>query len=112
MIFSWYFYPFATLGAEQCLRLYDTGTRIRCQQLGIPTTIPTKKGKAKQTTFHDNVKSLVKHGSIRKADEKRWDSIRELRNWGSHPERQSILDPGEAQGILSVVVKLLNELFR
>jgi hypothetical protein len=112
MIYSWYFYPLATLGAGQCFRLYDTGTRIRCEQLGIPTKIPTKGGIKRDTSFKDNIDSLLKHGAIRKADEKRWKSIRELRNWASHLERQPILDPGEAQTILAVVVELLNDLFR
>lgn len=59
MIFSWYFYPLATLGTEQCFRLYDTGTRIWCQQLGIPTEITTKKGGTKDTTFKVNIDSLI-----------------------------------------------------
>ncbi len=112
MIYSWYFYPLATLGAEQCFRLYDTATRIRCEQLGIPTKAVTKKGVEKDIPFGENIKSLVKRGIIQEADQFRWDAIRELRNSSSHPGRQTILTPGDAQMILRVVVELLNDLFQ
>jgi len=112
MIYSWYFYPLATLGAEQCFRLYDTGTRIRCGQLGISTKTVTKKGVEMDAPFSANVKSLMKKGIIQETDQYRWDAIRELRNSSSHPERQTILAPDDAQTILCVVVELLNDLFR
>ncbi len=101
MIYGWYFYPLLTLGVEQCYRLLDTGTRIRCKQLGIPTA-----------SFKKNMEALMKHGAIPEADGIRWDAVRKLRNSSSHPERQSIYDPGQAQETLALVVDLLNDLFR
>jgi len=109
MIYGWNFYPLLTLGVEQCYRLLDTGTRVRCNQLGILTK---KNGGKGNTSFKENTDALMKHGLISKADEIRWNAVRNLRNWSSHPERQSLFDPGQAQGILLTTVNFLNDLFR
>jgi hypothetical protein len=103
MIYGWNFYPLLTLGVEQCCRLLDTGTRIRCKQLGIS---------AGNAPFKQNIDALIKLGIVSKNDEVRWNAVRSLRNLSSHPERQSLFDPGQAQGTLSLVVEFLNDLFR
>jgi hypothetical protein len=109
MIYGWNFYPLLTLGVEQCYRLLDTGTRIRCNELGIPTK---KKGGKGNTSFKENTDALMKHGIISKTEEIRWNAVRGLRNESSHPEQQSIFRPGQAQETLAVVVEILNDLFR
>jgi hypothetical protein len=111
MIYSWYFYPLATLGAEQCFRLLDTGTRIRCKQVGLPIKVKNKKGKEIDTRFAENVESLMKKGIISKTDKAHWDASRALRNFSSHPNRQTIFDPGQAQNILKLAGDFLNTLF-
>jgi hypothetical protein len=112
MIYGWYFYPLLTLGVEQCYRLFDTGTRTRCNQLGIATVITKKNGDKRDTTFKENTDTLIKCGTLSEVDERRWDAVRNLRNWSSHPERQSLYDPGQAQGTLVLTVDFLNDLFR
>jgi hypothetical protein len=112
MIYGWYFYPLLTLGIEQCYRLLDTGTRIRCNQLGIPTVVTKKNGDKRSTSFKENTDALIKRGIVSKNDEVRWEAVRNLRNWSSHPERQSLYDPGHAQGTLVLVAEFLNDLFR
>jgi hypothetical protein len=112
MIYGWNFYPLLTLGIEQCYRLLDTGTRIRCNQLGISTVVVKKNGDKGNTPFKQNIDALIKLGIVSKNDEVRWNAVRSLRNWSSHPERQSLYDPGQAQGTLSLVVEFLNDLFR
>ena len=116
MIYSWYFYPLATLGAEQCWRIREAGVRIRCQQVGIPTTKIVKKGKlksrVKENGFGENIEALVKRGEIPKSDQSRWKAARELRNLASHPARQTIWDSWQALGILEDSVDLLNNLFQ
>ena len=104
MIYGWNFYPLLTLGVEQCYRLLDTGTRARCNQVGIPTIKTKKNG--------DKMDALIKHGIISKTDKSRWKLVRDLRNWSSHPKQQSLYDPAEAQGNLFLVVEFLNDLFR
>jgi len=112
MIYGWYFYPLIALGMEQCWRILETGVRVRCQQANIPTKIVTPKAKEIDATFDNNIKALIKNKIISKTDKERWKAVRKLRNCSSHPERQSIYDPGQAQGILSLAVDLLNDLFR
>lgn len=103
MIYSWYFYPLATLGAEQCFRILDTAAIVRIKNAGLRT-------KRKQT-FNDNIIAMARHGLITQVNEKRWHAIRDLRNDSSHPAFQTILDPGQAQSLLSVAAELLNNLF-
>jgi hypothetical protein len=112
MIYSWYFYPLATLGVEQCHRLLDMGTRIRCERAGISTKRATKSGVERDTSFKENTFSLVARNIIAPADVERWDASRFLRNMSSHPTHRSIYDPGQAQGILEFTTELLNDLFR
>jgi hypothetical protein len=64
MIYGWYFYPLLTLGIDQCWRILETGVRVRCQQLGIPTKKLTKKGKEISTTFDENITALSRLGII------------------------------------------------
>jgi hypothetical protein len=111
MIYSMLFYPMATTGAEQCYRILDTGARVRCQQLGISTKVVTKSGWERDTRFHENLDELLKSGHFTQPHRERWDAVRRLRNSTSHPERQMILDPGQAQGQLELAVEFLNELF-
>jgi len=109
MIYGWNFYPLLTLGVEQCFRLLDTGTRIRCKQIGVSTN---KNRIKRNTTFKENIDILIKQGIVSKEDERRWNAVRCLRNWSSHPEKPSLYDPGQAQGILLMTVNFLNDLFR
>jgi Domain of unknown function (DUF4145) len=111
MIYGWFFYPLLTLGVEQCYRLLDTGTRIRCNQLGIPTVIIKKNRDKRSSSFKENIDALMKRGFVSKIDEARWEAVRNLRNLSSHPERQSLYDPGQAQGTLVLVANFLNCLF-
>ena len=108
MIYGWNFYPLLTLGVEQCYRLLDTGTRIRCNQLRIPIK---KNGDKRNVSFKENIDALMNLGIVSKKDEVRWNAVRNLRNWSSHPERQSLYDPGQAQRTLVLVVDCLNDLF-
>jgi hypothetical protein len=101
MIYGLYFKPLLTLGAEQCYRLLDTGTRIRCNQVGIATK-----------TFKENTDALMNHGILSKNDEELWKEIRKARNTASHPEQQLGFDPRSAKGYLNSVVDCLNYLFR
>jgi hypothetical protein len=112
MIYSWYYYPLATLGMEQCYRLLDTGTRLRCEQAGISTKTAKKDGTEIATTFKENVTALMSKNIISPVDAQRWEAIRNLRNSSSHPKYRAIFDPGQAEGMMSSVVESLNELFR
>ncbi len=111
MIYGWFFYPLITLGAEQCYRVLEAAARKRCEQAGIPTQRPTKKGKMIDTKFVDNIDSLIKVGIIAAADSSRWDVTRKLRKIASHPDSQTILAPGTTIGLLVSPAGLLNNLY-
>ena len=112
MIYGWFFYPLITLAAEQCHRVLEAGARTRCEQLGLPTKIPKKKGGLRDAIFSELIKSLAKHGAIFQRDLPRWGATRHLRNSASHPSRQTILSPGMAISCLESSVELLNQLFK
>jgi hypothetical protein len=111
MMYSWYYYPLATLGMEQCYRILDSGARMRCEKAGIATKKPGRNGKEFDTSFDENIKALKSNGIIAQSAEIGWHSIRWLRNNSSHPRMRSIFDPGQAQGMLESIVEDLNLLF-
>jgi hypothetical protein len=112
MIYGWFFYPLVTIGAEQCLRVLESGVRLRCQQASIQTKVTRKGGREVDTSFDENVTALLGSNLLAKMDKLRWDAVRCLRNSTSHPRRQMILDPGQGQSVLELSVEVLNDLFQ
>jgi hypothetical protein len=111
MMQSWFYYPLATLGMEQCFRLMETGARLRCEAAGIATTKVSKSGKQIDTTFKEKIEAMRLQKIISDAHAQKWEAIRALRNFSSHPSRRSIFDPGQAQGTLVLLVETLKEMF-
>jgi hypothetical protein len=111
MIYGLLFYPLVTLGAEQCYRVLETGIRLKCAQLGLPTKKVLKDGGEKETGFNQNLNALQASGHALQPTRAQWDAVRKLRNSASHPSRQMILDP-QAQGQLELAVEFLNKLFQ
>jgi len=64
MIYSWIFYPLATLGFEQLTRVAEFAIRERCR---ILTQTPGD--------FAANLRVLVDAGMISATDEARWQAI-------------------------------------
>ena len=102
MVYGYFFYPLYTLAVEQLFRVADAAVLHKCKASGAPNS--TK-------TFEKRIKWLVDKGIIPHSELTRWDATRKLRNMTSHPERQSILMPGNAIGILEVTVRQINTLF-
>lgn len=100
MIYSWFFFPLATLGLEQCTRVGEFAIRERCR------TLPGKPG-----TFAENLATLLAAGVISAEDESRWQAMRSLRNDSSHLDGFTLTDPGEASWCMNSVVELINSLF-
>jgi len=100
MIYSWFFYPLATLGVEQCTRIGEFAIREYCranqQQLG---------------NFSKNIEKLAIAGFITAEDKFRWHAIRKLRNDRSHLEGLMLLDDRQALDYLRTTVELINGLF-
>jgi hypothetical protein len=102
MAYGYFFYPLYTLAAEQLFRVAEAAVAHKCKALGAPKSIDT---------FEKRIHWLVDKGVIPNSELVRWDAIRELRNEASHPERQSILMPGNAIGILETAAEQINSLF-
>jgi hypothetical protein len=111
MIYGWFFYPLITLATEQFHRILEAAARTRCAQLGLPTSRTSKAGKPIAINFSDIIQALIKAGEIKPTDLRRWEATRKLRNWSSHPERQSILSPGMALNEIDSTATLLHRLF-
>ena len=100
--YGYFFYPIYTLAAQQLFRVAEAAVVHKCKALGVPKS----KG-----TYKKRVDWLVDEGIIPESELIRWDAIRELRNAASHPDRQSILTPGNAVGLLEGIAEQINSLF-
>jgi hypothetical protein len=100
--YGWFFYPLFTLAAEQCYRVMEAAVSEKCLQMGGPPRKAALKRK---------LDSLIAKGVIPKEKEAVWNALRELRNWVSHPERQSIYDPGLSVSTLHNCAENINSLF-
>jgi len=102
MVYGFLFYPLYTLAAEQLLRVAEAAVSHKCGHMGAP-----KRAK----TLADRIKWLNENGAISDDQLLRWHTTREDRNFASHPERQSIMTPGNAIGYVERTAELINTLF-
>ena len=102
MVYGYFFYPLYTLAAEQLFRVVEATLAHKCKALGAPES---------RRTFEKSIEWLVQEGVISRPESTRWQAARQLRNAASHPERQMILTPGNAIGILERVGDDINSLF-
>ena len=102
MAYGYFFYPLYTLAAQHLFRVAEAAVAHKCKALGAPKS---------RKTFKKRISWLVDEGVIPSSEFIRWDAIRELRNAASHPERQSILTPGNAIGLLERIAVQINSLF-
>jgi hypothetical protein len=101
LVYSWFFFPLATLGLEQCSRVAEFAVRERCLLITQKTGV-----------FAENIEKLSNAGIISTEDETRWQAVRNLRNGSSHPERLTFTDPGQALTLVHSIVELINRLFK
>jgi len=100
MIYSWFFYPLATLAAEQCMRIGELAAWERCRMF-----------QQESDNFHANLQTLFAAGVISSNDESRWQAMRRLRNDRSHIKTVMLAGPWQTLGILHDTVNLINQLF-
>jgi hypothetical protein len=101
LVYSVTFYPLLTLGSEQMLRVIDSATSHKCEQMKAPEI-----GK-----FFQRIEWLRKHKAIPASEESRWKVAVELRNRASHPTDQMIFNLPMALDVLDLTVELVNSLF-
>lgn len=102
MAYGYFFYPLFTLATEQLFRVAEAAVLQKCKDLGVPKSMKT---------FQQKIDWLVQEGVISKSESPRWHAARELRNSASHPNRQSILTPGNAIGMLEGIAKQVSSLY-
>ncbi len=103
MVYGYFFYPLYTLAAEQLFRVVESAIVHRCKVLGAPRS---------RNTFKKKIEWLIDQGNIPKSELNRWEAIRELRNAASHPDRQSILTPGNAIWFLEGIAEQINSIYK
>ena len=103
MAYGYFFYPLYTLAGEQLYRVAETAASTKCKLLGAHSR--------RVKRFEDKIAFLQQQNVISQQDWIWWDSIRHLRNFASHPERQSILMPYDVLTSLAGVAKHINQLF-
>lgn len=98
MCYGYYFYPLYALGAEQLYRVAEAALKHRCQG-------------SKRTRFVDLIGEAISARIVPEDMRQELDAIRQMRNYSSHPEDQTILWPGDAKTTVDRVGLLLNTLF-
>ncbi|MBA7509712.1 hypothetical protein ES705_01676 [subsurface metagenome] len=104
MAYGYFFYPLYTLACEQLFRVADAATIHKCKAVKASRSIITGK-------FEERLIYLISGKFIPLNKEDAWYATRKLRNKFSHPERQSILLPGQAIGMLEHIADEINSLF-
>jgi hypothetical protein len=102
MVYGFFFYPLFTLAAEQLFRVSEAAISHKCRSMQAKRSIKS---------FASRIEWLIEQGAIPSAQLPRWHATKELRNLASHPERQSIMAPGNAIGIMETTASLINSLF-
>lgn len=110
VLYGWLFYPLLTLASEQLHRVQETAVRECCKLAGIPLT-KSRNGREIDRSFKDLIDDLGVRGIIPNDEMMPWHSVRTLRNWSSHPERQTILPPGQVVSAIDVTARQINQLF-
>jgi hypothetical protein len=98
MIYSWFFYPLASLGLEQLTRVGVFAVSERARQL-----------QGESLEFEASLLALVSAKMISAGDEPRWKALASLSS--SRLAGNTIYDPGQAVTTLGTITDLINALF-
>ena len=102
LVYGYFFYPLYTLASEQLFRVVEAAVVHKCFQKGAP------QGKM---TFGQGLNYLLQVNALTKKEKPDWLRLKELRDWASHPQSQTILPPGMAIGMLEQIAERINSLF-
>jgi len=112
MLYGYFFQPLMALGLEQCYRVLENGSRVRCAQAGLPVFCADSRGRQHPLSFGHNLRALAVQGLISDADQALWQQARELRDWVAAPEHQAVLTLEHGVTALARAAELLGRLFR
>lgn len=102
LAYSAVYYPFLALGSEQALRVAEGAVSQKCRMLLAPSKV---------NRFVDRIEWLADQNILDEEACRRWHSVRLLRNEGTHPKDQTILNPALALSTMEIVVELVDDLF-
>ncbi len=102
LVYGYFFYPLYTLGFEQLFRVAEAAIVHKCAAMSAPTS---------RKHFVQRIDWLASQGVLSAEATRHWHSARELRNYASHPQRQTLTVPGEAIGALQRMANDINALF-
>lgn len=108
MVYGYLFYPLYTLAAEQLFRVADAAVFHKCKLLGYQEQ--RRPGKERDP-LAIKIDWLIKQLGLTSDDRMRWQSIRQLRNYVSHPDQQTIMIPAWSVRILRDITENINQLF-
>ena len=111
-VYGFLFYPLCMLAAEQFHRVAEAAVTVKCKTIGLPLHWKNKQGKSQSFTFSDNIARLIKAKAIAKSQRTWWNGTRKLRNFASHPSRQSLMAPGALLPIIRLTADHINDLFK
>lgn len=98
MIYSYFYYPLATLGMEHCFRILELAVRVKAND---------EKGKF---NYNGNIEKLKNAGEISHELADRLHAARSLRNGACHPDGKFLIDPGSALSQLRTTAEIVAEL--
>lgn len=107
MLYGYFFYPAATLGAEQGFRVAEAAVRERCKTAGISLV----NSRGWDRSFGSLIDDLVSYGVITAEYEGIWKAVSEARNAASHPKAPQIFSPLSAITLIVGSAFLINQLF-
>ena len=102
LVYGWFYFPMYLLGEDQLHRVLEAAGKLRYIELGGPRARPS---------FKHAVDWLIACAVIPAEDHDRWDSVRDLRNAASHPERQGAIAPGAVLRTIRETAHDINRLF-
>lgn len=102
MAYGLLFSPLQALSIEQLFRVVEAAVFHRTKIAGA---IPPHQG------YLRNINWLISNNIISDTDRERWSSLKDARDFASHPREQQTVNPATAIHILRSVVESINSLF-
>lgn len=102
MAYGLLFLPLQALSVEQLFRVVEAAVYHRAHLAGAPRN---------QRGYSKNINWLISNKIIPETERARWLSLKEARNYASHPKEQQTVNPATAIHILRSIVESINSLF-
>jgi hypothetical protein len=106
MLYGAFFYPLYGLGQERLFEVADAAVLHRYRLAG-----GARQTNGRWPRYLDRLRWLAACHVLDEETLAQWQAFRELRNAAAHPEQQTIVPPGPALQMLTVVAREIDSLF-